>query len=222
MKAALIALTLVFFSGCKVCDASNCTGCCDDTGDCQLGTQKLACGAEGARCLTCTGTEVCDNRVCGPATAHDAGVSDAGMVTICTCATGCCASDGSCMPGNSPYQCGKPRTFCSTCQAMERCESGACTSNKCTGCVDASGHCLAGDQPSACGGSGGICVACLADQTCTANHCVTTMCSPTNCGTGCCDGTVCVSPPTNALCGLGGGSCQICALNQTCMNGSCH
>ena len=35
------------------CSASNCNGCCDQSGSCQLGTTTEACGASGGQCTAC-------------------------------------------------------------------------------------------------------------------------------------------------------------------------
>jgi hypothetical protein len=49
----------------KMCGPSNCTGCCDETGECLGGTAVFECGTGGAVCQTCAGNEVCAAGACG-------------------------------------------------------------------------------------------------------------------------------------------------------------
>lgn len=41
------------------CNASNCNGCCDNTGTCFSGTNNGACGRGGASCITCVAPQSC-------------------------------------------------------------------------------------------------------------------------------------------------------------------
>jgi hypothetical protein len=82
----------------KMCGPSNCTGCCDETGECLGGTAVFECGTGGAVCQTCAGNEVCAAGACarfdggdydanfpGPRDASvsfDAGLFDAGPMPI--------------------------------------------------------------------------------------------------------------------------------------------
>ncbi|MFT3713029.1 MAG: hypothetical protein QM817_35700 [Archangium sp.] len=47
----------------NTCGPSNCSGCCDAAGQCQVGTTPLACGVFGAMCQTC-GSGLCQSGVC--------------------------------------------------------------------------------------------------------------------------------------------------------------
>src|SRR4051812_24373247 len=55
-------------SGCgpavKECSSSNCPGCCDDKGECQLGSSPLTCGSLGGQCSACTFGSLCQFGVC--------------------------------------------------------------------------------------------------------------------------------------------------------------
>ncbi|MBL8934292.1 MAG: hypothetical protein JNM69_07055, partial [Archangium sp.] len=44
--------------------ATTCTGCCDSSGVCQLGSQSNACGKSGAVCKSCSVTESCSFGSC--------------------------------------------------------------------------------------------------------------------------------------------------------------
>jgi hypothetical protein len=67
------------------CDASNCMGCCDNTGMCVKQTSTAACGINGAMCVACTdpdggmtpGTQ-CKSGVCTPPTAAGGGTAGTG------------------------------------------------------------------------------------------------------------------------------------------------
>ncbi len=66
MTLRLCALSLMIasaFTGCFIIDPTptceNCSGCCDASGACQVGSTVNACGAAGARCDVCSSTQVC-------------------------------------------------------------------------------------------------------------------------------------------------------------------
>lgn len=48
------------------CDASNCSGCCDSRGTCQLGSTASFCGQRGAACGACGLGLICSQGLCGP------------------------------------------------------------------------------------------------------------------------------------------------------------
>src|SRR5687767_14186577 len=70
LKAFLLlgAVAAVFFLGCSpapaACDASNCSGCCDQAGVCQSGFVPSACGARGGACVTCGPQDSCSFGFC--------------------------------------------------------------------------------------------------------------------------------------------------------------
>ncbi len=64
--------------------ADTCAGCCDSSGACQFGTEPLACGSGGDRCLLCTTAQTCSAGLClikGTTMSSDAGTQDAGSST---------------------------------------------------------------------------------------------------------------------------------------------
>ncbi|MBL8922871.1 MAG: hypothetical protein JNJ54_28745, partial [Myxococcaceae bacterium] len=46
------------------CGPSTCTGCCDSTGQCQLGSSTAACGKSGIQCKSCIVSETCNFGIC--------------------------------------------------------------------------------------------------------------------------------------------------------------
>lgn len=71
----------------KACNASTCvSGCCDEDGECQLGSAQDACGASGNACMACAGNQFCQAGYCttpgssnkDAGTNPDAGTTDAG------------------------------------------------------------------------------------------------------------------------------------------------
>lgn len=75
LRLGAIVLVLSFAAACQCiprCDGANCGGCCDSSGECQSGTNTVACGVEGQRCFTCsTLVQACSKGACVPA-AHGA------------------------------------------------------------------------------------------------------------------------------------------------------
>jgi hypothetical protein len=71
-------------------------------------------------CGTCTGTEpICVNNVCQACSTTD------------PCTAGCCASDGSCQPGDADSACGSTGQLCDVCEVIEACASGSCVPRPC-------------------------------------------------------------------------------------------
>ena len=73
MDVRIVALLLVGFlsgfalPGCgstKTCGAANCPGCCDQAGQCQLGSTPETCGSSGAICSRCGVGTVCQFGEC--------------------------------------------------------------------------------------------------------------------------------------------------------------
>jgi hypothetical protein len=68
---AAVAIRLFFFAlvlaSCgshPICSVATCPGCCDNTGACQAGTQRSACGENGATCAVCGGDQTCTLGAC--------------------------------------------------------------------------------------------------------------------------------------------------------------
>ena len=99
-----------------------------------------------------------------------------GSCSPLTCKSGCCGSDGTCLPGTAPAQCGKGGLVCMACSAIGYgCVNQGCSAAAtCTGC---DGCCKAGScntngktQDNACGRSGAVCKDCTGSgQTCDGN-----------------------------------------------------
>lgn len=78
MRAILIVLAVALSAGCSSpppaqCDAALCAGCCTSAGQCVAGTATDACGANGAACDVCVGSQACNAGKCGAATGGGAG-----------------------------------------------------------------------------------------------------------------------------------------------------
>lgn len=123
----------------KKCDVTNCAGCCDATGTCQV-SGNATCGASGAACKACAATETCQAGVCTPATtgggAGGGGGTDCASQGKCTksgggcgdsCSVGCCVPNdplGRCITSPNPTLCGKAGATCTSCNsATETCVS---------------------------------------------------------------------------------------------------
>ncbi|MFZ5470003.1 MAG: hypothetical protein ACOZIN_11260 [Myxococcota bacterium] len=133
---AAVALVCLSALGCSGtgkdrCDPSTCQGCCDSTGQCQLGTSTSACGAQGAQCAACAASDVCTGGTCATGdggTATDAGGGTAPQAgeLAATCTTTAECNDvpgggGVCPPQGFPSEqlgCGK------ACSSDTDCGSG--------------------------------------------------------------------------------------------------
>jgi hypothetical protein len=220
------------------CNASNCDGCCDDTGSCFKGISAEACGAGGATCAVCAGGQTCaaldvasmfGGRCTGGTTGGGTGGgatgggsgNDGGTCGPTNCANGCCTAAGVCITNTTPSRCGAGGAACSSCMMGNTCVSGACT--PCAGCIDINtGACQGGMTNMQCGKMGGFCQACdqQAGQTCQSGTCFGgTSCNATTCQ-GCCDGNNCKVPSmySTAQCGQGafGAACIACLAGATC------
>lgn len=186
--------------GQSTCNAATCpTGCCAGA-TCLSGRTQTACGIGGMAC------ESCGVGACG-----DAGVC-LGTCNAQTCPRGCCQG-GVCLPGDAGTACGTGGAACQACSTTcvnQRCSQPCGAATCSTGCCQG-GLCQPGTQSGACGTAGATCAACGGGTTCTSGACVTTAsCNGNTCPLGCCDGTVCVSPPSTAKCGLVGRACVSC------------
>ncbi|MBI3184236.1 MAG: PPC domain-containing protein [Myxococcales bacterium] len=204
------------------CGPTNCAGCCDSKGQCQVGVNALACGANGRSCTECAPAQVCQIGFCVNPTGTGGGGgggsgSDGGLPCAATCA-GCCTQNGSCIdPGNTEGACGWGGGACQVCTGAMQCVSFVCRDTTCSGCTGTDGGCSAGVLDSACGTGGMKCQVCQNGSTCN--------------GAGVCSGgtcTGCRSPlggcevgNQKSLCGSGGASCQTCTGTKVCQNGSC-
>jgi hypothetical protein len=235
---AVVGFVFAVFPSCgtkpvTVCSVSNCDGCCDDQGVCQVGDKLEQCGASGISCVPCTGTGVTCQRVSasnpfggacktggadggagggtggGSATGGGGtggGPVDAGVCNATNCPTGCCSTSNTCITVTTPQRCGTGGAACTTCNKGNTCVAGACAA--CAGCVDVNvGDCKAGTANTQCGKAGEYCLGCdmNAGQTCQGGTCFGgTTCNSGTC-LGCCDGNTCITPAqySTSQCGQG-------------------
>lgn len=187
--------------GQAVCNGTTCpTGCCVGS-TCVTSLTEQLCGRGGMACVSC-GAGTCD---------LDAGACTGGC-SPATCPTGCCAG-GVCEPGTTPQACGTGGAACASCSSgctNQACDSPCGPATCPTGCCQG-GQCQTGRAVGACGTGGASCSACNPQDTCPAGTCVVSAsCNASNCGSGCCNGNTCVTPPTTQQCGLAGRSCRTC------------
>lgn len=97
LVAFVVGFVISFLVACgpapKTCGPGNCTGCCDENGECLAGTALFECGSGGNACVKCEANLVCSAGACGlidggdydgnfpgdpDASFRDAGVYDAG------------------------------------------------------------------------------------------------------------------------------------------------
>lgn len=199
-----------------VCDAKSCAGCCDASGNCQVGTATNACGKAGDACTNCGEQGAgCVSGACeGPPPA----------CSPKTCG-GCCDAQGNCQTGNTTSACGIGGGACAACPgANAACVSPGsycayfpgCGSQSCPGCCDAKGVCQGGKTDAQCGANGGACSDCGASGLgcATQGFCYKgPHCGPDNCG-GCCTAAgECKSGNTSAACGQFGALCNDCGAD---------
>lgn len=215
----------------KACDPSNCVGCCDTSGNCQIGVALSACGTNGAACAACTGGMTCTLGTCrfqnnagggsgggsagGGSAGGGAGGGSAGCSQTCS---GCCQGN-TCMGGSSTTACGTLGLTCSACTGAQTCSGGICIDSTCSGCVNGSNCVLpANETNTQCGSFGVSCNDCTA----TGGTCSNGSCTGGVCG-GCRDfNGICQPGNTRAFCGSSGNSCIACsAAGDVCSNGSC-
>jgi hypothetical protein len=110
------------------CDGALCNGCCDATGNCQLGTDPSGCGNDGGLCTACTDGRTCmEGSYCSCRQAADcpAGLACKQGTGECqpSCnggalCNGCCDQGygtGMCQAGTSPTQCNTGGHTCQVC-----------------------------------------------------------------------------------------------------------
>jgi hypothetical protein len=220
------------------CGASNCVGCCDGNGRCQLGDSAQACGFGGGTCNVCNPTQACNGGTCGQPHG-DGGPARDGGCGVLNC-NGCCDAHGTCQSGIDNAACGNFGGNClpcidgGTCTPLTGTDGGGacvppCSSSNCQGCCQGN-TCLdffGGQSSGACGGHGEACVSCdggpclgVVNGT---GHEGTCECGAANCA-GCClsFAQFCILPPdqNSTMCGLGGMSCTVCA-GVVCDAGVC-
>lgn len=215
-----------------LCVSSQCVAGCYEKGSekgivqVHLGTEPGFCGAIGAPCSDCVGTDSCTNYLCGSKRA--CGTSPVPDDKPCTdnsgtcykgiCCAGCLDGNGVCQPGSAVTACGKSppgagHTICTSCVDADACTTDIC--NKDGSC----GHGVAPDNTS-----------CADANTCDgAETCQMGKCTPPanfNCPS---DGNVCHAPTCDAqmncsqklLTGTGCPDGDKCNGDETCNNGVC-
>ena len=206
------------------CSRSNCSGCCDADGVCQVGNTAEACGLDAVTCVACTGGQTCS--AAGACTASGGGGgTDGGTNCSPSNCTGCC-QDNKCVSGALVTACGKSGQVCTACTGGQDCSQGMCqAAQTCNGCKDLVGNCQPGTAVAACGAAGAQCKTCSSGQSCINGACVG--CNGTSCPDGCCDGTTCVTGTAQGIskCGAAGQACTACVQGATCnlgaQGGSC-
>lgn len=125
------------------CDATACTGCCDQNDVCQPGVDGLACGVGGTACTACDATQVCQLGAC-------VGISASG---------GGGGSDGS-GGGGGATDAGGCRPVCDRAVACSLVEAGLATP-----CVEGCASAVA-QYGSAGEAVASWCASCLSSHTC--------------------------------------------------------
>ncbi|HEY3817437.1 MAG TPA: hypothetical protein VGL81_09715 [Polyangiaceae bacterium] len=201
------------------CGPQTCSGCCFGD-ECLSGTDPAACGIQGAVCGNCLATGgKCVGEGLG-------GVCEGASTCSPANCQGCCAGN-TCVPGDSPSQCGFGGQQCGNCQGMGGeclptggpggvCEmQGGCGAETCPGCCLGT-SCLPGTDPNECGIDGQVCENCAS----LGGACVSeggfggfcednTFCGPQNCQ-GCCEGNACLPGFDPTACGSFGEVCSDC------------
>jgi hypothetical protein len=192
------------------CNASNCDGCCDDTGSCFKGTSPEACGATGQTCAVCSMGQSCarvdqNSEFGGRCTGGTTGGGDGGTGGGGGGTTG--GGGGTTGGGSATGGGGGGST-----------DGGTCNATTCAnGCCSATGVCITNTTPSRCGAGGAACTSCMMGNTCVSGTC-TPCAGCIDISTGACQGGM-----SNTLCGKMGSFCQACdqQAGQTCQNGTC-
>lgn len=217
------------------CDSSNCGGCCDFNGNCQIGLDPFACGRLGQLCSQCGFGEQCVQdgsplaRTCQPIVQPTCGPGNCG---------GCCI--GNTCVDNDPRFCGFSGKQCAVCGTNQFCNPAGscedfnkCSPDNCDGCC-VGDICAKGTQDTACGVNGAQCNNCrnqFPAAVCQSGSCqAVPHCDQLTCPFGCCQGNTCVAGTQDTACGrnigdagpVGGGQCQNCTLfGQTCQGQQC-
>jgi hypothetical protein len=136
------------------CGPSNCTGCCDSAGSCQLGDQSDNCGSGGGACYPCfSPSTLCRQGSCW--------IPISFVVPCPSNCGGCCDAHGNCFGGQSATACGSGGTGCVNCSAGEVCTNGSCqpdfdggpcVASICPACIpNLQPGCCRADQTCGCG-----------------------------------------------------------------------
>ncbi|MDP3231272.1 MAG: EGF domain-containing protein [Myxococcales bacterium] len=213
--SAFVALAFaVLLAGCPTasppCGPSNCTGCCDTTGQCQSGLTTQACGSAGAACSACSVSDTCSFGKCMVSGPFNQGGGSAGGSTGGG-ATGGGTAGGGTAGGSSaggaadagapdagapdagqPNPCAGTLTFCST------------------RCLDLSA------DPENCGVCGRLCGQ---GQVCNRGQCAVLPDDCTASGMGCGAGFFC--DPVTKRCLTGCRLTSDCPMGATCGSGTC-
>ena len=150
LRLAALAATLALAASCScgepkvACNATNCAGCCDSTGQCQPGALPSACGQGGTGCNVCLGSQQCRVGFCVATPQDDGGTADGGACPSGEQRCGPACVDIRVDPGN----CGMCIRPCGQDQA---CSNSQCVT---TGDCRTNGPCPAGNY---CESSTGRC-----------------------------------------------------------------
>jgi hypothetical protein len=161
--------------------------------------------------------------------------------TAANCA-GCCTSAGKCAAGTTAAQCGVEGSACQACSDVEGCYDGVCrTANGGgdTGLCGGDNGTGGGGGSTGSGGGGTVAtgggngntgggVGSTGGGTATGGSGqggggTLATCNSSNCASGCCVGSSCISGASqnDNQCGTGGLGCQSCAAGNNCINGAC-
>jgi hypothetical protein len=201
------------------CSTTCTTGCCDSAGVCRSGLDSNACGAWGATCAACAGSQCL---AIGSGHGGNCFAPDGGTCSTFTCIDGCCQG-GTCILATSEKACGTFGEVCSICAPNETCKSGcfrvqpSCGPDNCPGCCDGD-KCYPGTNFAACGAGGQACEDCHGKAPCiatgTGGRCGG---APCDCPSGCCLEGQCMTGDTDAVCGGENRYCDDCTLiGNTC------
>lgn len=214
------------------CNAGTCDGCCTESGACESGTDRAACGFGGGLCRSCAATDVCTSGVCVAPSAGGGGGSDGGAddggsgggagggggggAPQGACAGTLIACGSTCVDHLAdPSNCGGCGRVCGQGQV---CNRGTCETlpADCTAAANGCGPGLSCDPATkTCTGGCRLVTDCPLGATCSAPTCA----CPT--GQHAC-GQVCVPDDALASCGT---RCQACVVpaggTVACMNGQC-
>lgn len=236
MRSLFFVVSVVALAGCLTppeedCGPSNCTGCCDTSGQCQPGINALACGQAGSMCLQCPGGQ-CFAGTCVPGSTGGGAASGGGTATGGGSATGGGAAtgggDGTTGGGDGTTGGGVGTGGGSTTGGGDGTRGGGSATGGGTagGGVGTGGGAATGGGVGTGGGTatgGGSAGGGVGTGGGAATGGGSATCDAASCPGGCCVGPLCVLPTNqnDFSCGIGGNSCQPCAANSACMNGQC-
>ena len=206
----------------KKCCSNTCTDVSNDPNNC--GNCRLTCLAPYSTC--CGGT--CTNLQNNPANCGACGKA-------CAANEACCGVK--CINTQSDINnCGSCGTTCTNPHGTTSCVAGVCSPV----CASGYGNCdnnpnngceTALNTNANCGSCGNACT--VAGTSCQNGQCLCSNGQPpqngtcpstcTNCASGCCQGSTCISYAlqSNTTCGRGGVTCAPCPSGQSCVSGQC-